>query len=443
MKKSLIIIVGLVIVLACVMPYLTGRVAESASYEFVEQLQRDKSQIGDVSIVDYRRDYYSSSTKINWVRPVKTNTQKIAITLTCDGKHGVFAFSYNCRSDNSEAYKEFVNIQLNGVDPLSISGKVSIFGDITQTFAVSAFEFKNEQDELVSILPAALSINTDRHAKVFEFSGKLEGLSAVSESGKFKIGSSEVGGTASLNQLKIALGDVVVSVDTVAIDSENDGGINIADLRLNAHSRESGEDLQFAYQLDLGSFTHVPLVDSKLLDQETSEPVQRKLTNLSFGAQLVGMNMVQAGVLRDKWQALPGSSSKDNKASMLALVPEIEALLKSGLKIDSSVSADYSEKHMQAEFELGLVGDLKFGDFLLMKINPKSFFSKLNARLSSKVPAKFLELKENSDIAVEKNPLYRKVDGVYQSDIVLENAEVDINDKRYTLEEVFELLQKK
>ncbi|MFT5612249.1 MAG: hypothetical protein ACI9LU_002759, partial [Polaribacter sp.] len=82
----------------------------------------------------------------------------------------------------------------------------------------------------------------------------------------------------------------------------------------------------------------------------------------------------------------------------------------------------------------------RFSDFVLMGLDPNSFFSKFNAGLKVSLPQSLLDTNPQLAGALEGNPLYRKTDHGYTAEMKLVDNEVDLNGRAMSVEEMLTLL---
>ena len=447
MNKALFLIIALLLVAALLLPNIIGRVAQSSTYHLAEQLNANRDEFGEVSIERYARGYASSETIVTWM----PGSKQIALSafieqpirLVCQGSHGFLSYSYQCTGENVEAYRKFVTTELNGIDPISISGDISVFGKIRLSLDLKEFQLQNSSNERITVKAGDLDFTTNKDAEEFYFSGEFDGLDAEGEDGSLAMQILKIDGNLRLNQFDIGIGSAAASVETLTLRSDQDGVLQLNGLNLEGDSKEQGTDLEMLYRLTVEQLrqTETPLANKGA--QQSSKPNDLDLSKLLMEIRFAGVNMAQLSSLNQKWMALPSESESDNKASMLALIPEIEDLLKSGLSIDSRLAADYQSKPMSADFNLALVGDLTFGDFLLMKINPKTFFAKFKARMKTLVPQAVLDVNAKAMESVGNNPLYVKSGSNYESHIELLDGEIMINGEAVTLEQMMSLLNER
>lgn len=436
MKKPLFFIIALVVLLMAVLPYVTGRIAESATYHLAAQLNHSSEQYGEVKIENYERGFRSSDTAVSWQPGIKqvalAALVKEPIRLDCHGSHGLLSYSYRCTGQNLEAYREFVKTELDGVDPISISGEISLFGDITLTLSLNEFEVEASPEERIAFKSGSVDITTNKAAERFVFFGDFGGLLAVDEAGELIIEGVELKGDLKLNQFDIGIGSAYAAIESVTFSSPKDGVLKLNKLNMVAESNERGADLEMIYSLMVNRLQQS--------ESPTATADAADLSQLLMEVSFTGINMAQLAVLNEKWMALPSDSGIDNNAAMLAMIPELEDLLKSGLTIDSRLAADYESEALSADFNFALVGDLTFGDFLLMKLNPKTFFSKFNAKLKTLIPESVLNLSPQTRASIAGSPLYVRSGSNYESHIELKDGDITINGNTMSLEQLLTLL---
>ena len=141
MKKTIMILAVVAITAFLAMPFITGTVAEKGIHQLVENINQRSSEYGTTEIMSYERGYRSTSSRFKWTPPtIYKELIDGEIVYSCDGSHGVLGFSYTCKLDSLEGYTQFVAQQLEGKDPLSLSGSISVLGNNEQTLQLAAFD---------------------------------------------------------------------------------------------------------------------------------------------------------------------------------------------------------------------------------------------------------------------------------------------------------------
>lgn len=433
MKKLLVLVLVVALFVALFMPYVTGRVAEDATLQLASQVNANSAEYGQLEVLQYERGYGSTQSNFSWspggsYGAVMSSLFGDPVEYSCEGDHGVLAYNYQCRPLNVQAYQEFVEQELDGKDPLTISGSVSVFGTLSQTLNLEKFELRNEEQEKLSILPGQLSVKSDRSLNNFAVEGDFEGLLASGADGDFAVSGLALNGNIRLNQHRLAIGDLVLSANDIGLQSREDGNVQLQGLSMRSVSAEQGSNLAIEYGLAV----------DKIVQTEADQPVD--LNDIELDLQLQGIDMVQLGIFTEKLQAASKLPVEERNAARLSMMSDLEGLLKSGLKLNTTATANYASEPMHAKLDVELVGNLSLGDFVLLAVNPKSLFSKFKANMNTRVPKNMLEGNAAAMAALSSNPLYVESDRSYNSEINLLDNEVTINGDKMSIEELLAML---
>ena len=431
MKKIIISILAVAFIALVLMPYINGRVAENAIHHLAQQVNADSMQYGTVEISQYERGMRATDFSFKWAPGAIANAFiKEPLELSCVGNHGALGYGYQCKVLDVQAYSDFVNEYLAGYDPLTIGGGVSIFGKITQSIQLTSFEMIDREGELIKFQPADLSISMDKNLTSFDIDGRFEGIKAQGVSGEFVLDNIEIDGKITSNQHNLAIGDLTLKLSSVSLASEQDGNVRMNGLVMTSQTAERGENIGLTYALSIKNFARSANLSSEKLD----------LTNLQGEFSIGGANMLQVGKLAETLQLMSQLPEEERNAAMLTLFPSLEALFKTGLNVSAKAGADYQSEAVSGNANIALVGDLRFSDFVLMNLDPNSFFSKFNAGLKVSLPQSLLDANPQLNGALAGNPLYSKTEHGYTADMKLADNEVDLNGRAMSVEEMLSLL---
>jgi hypothetical protein len=431
MKKIISLIFAVAFIALVLMPYISGRVAENAIQQLTRQVNADTWDYGEVKLRQYERGMRTTDFVFKWDPGTTANAfVKEPLEFSCVGSHGALRYSYQCNVLDVPAYTDFVNEYLAGYDPLTIGGNVSVFGTITQSIALTSFEMVDREGELIKFQPASLSISMDESLTALDINGTLEGIKAQGVDGEFVVDNIEIDGKIRTNQHSLAIGGLRLKLGSVSLTSEQDGKVRMNGLVMTSQTEESGENIALAYALSIKSFERSADASSEKLD----------FTNLQGEFSIGGANMVQIGKLAKTFQLMSQLPERERKAAMLTLFPSLEGLFKTGLNVSATAGADYKSKAVSGNADIALVGDLRFSDFLLMSLDPNSFFSKFDAGLKVSLPQPLLDANPQLESALVGNPLYSKTEQGYTADMTLADNEVDLNGRAMSIEEMLSLL---
>jgi hypothetical protein len=428
MKKLIIGFVILAIFVLLLMPYITGRVAESTTLQLAAQINQNYPEYGELTVLDYQRGIRSTQSGFSWKPSQLSKAQfKPQIVFRCDGNHGVFSYSYDCQLENAERYTEFVDQLLDGIDPLTISGSVNVLGDISHSIHLDAIDV-DKNGEVIRVLPAFISVVSDKKLATFAIKGEFRGVEVKGSDGSLMVGLATLSGKVRQNSLDLAIGDVELAIKAITLESEVQGRIEISHLTLHTDAQELGENLGVRYRLALKQF------------KQTGVAADLDLSNLIMNFQMAGIDMLQMSTLNEKLDALGDQPQSAQNASLLALLPAFESLLKPGLKLEFQLSADHLSEPVAADLAINLTNNLTLGDFLLFSVNPRNLFTKVDVQLTNQLPLSFIDKSPSLYGAMTLSPWHIKSTQGYATDFRIASGSIKLNGKELEINEFLAML---
>ncbi len=439
MNKIIIIAVAiLAIVLG--MPYVTGRVTESITSQLASEMNSRGEEHGQLNFTEYDRGIRSTSAEVTWNVPAEYRALFAEpITYQCDGQHGILSFNYQCRAKNVPNYSEFVEQELGGFDPLTVGGEVSVFGAVTQRIDLNEFDITNEKGEEFRVAAGRFDITTDKTFKVFDLLGQFGGFSATGKDGGMQLQPVNLEGSFRVNEYQLGIGEIKARFDGITLESNSDGRVQIDDIRLLSDAEEEGENLRVGFSATVAAMSQT--------ESEGDQP--SKLDDLSLSLSLAGVKMAELAEITERLQALAqfdnqGALSDEEESSRnaqaIAMLPELEDLLTTGLTSSAEFSADHEGVPLTFNFDLELLKDLSLGDFILLSVQPQAFFSKLELELQNRIPADFIELSEAGAQAMVNSRFYRRDGEQYSTDLKVSEQGISLNGKNLSVEEFLALM---
>ena len=423
MKKVIISLACIAILALLVMPFITGMIAEKATQRIVNTTNERSAEFGHTEIVSYERGYKSTQSRFTWSLPGALKGDDNSVGYSCIGDHGILNYSYTCRIEKLEEYTKFVSDNLDGKDPFSLKGKVSIWGSIKQRLELEEFQF-TEDSKVVSIKPAHIMIDTNQKLSDFVISGKLNGIDVKDGSSSFALAKSEIEGDISLNEHGLGIGEIELAISRMTSQLKDDSVIVLEDLVLTGQTLEKGENLNMDYQVKVVNII-------KSLAGETTTDLKK----LNFAMSMHGVDTVKMGIINKKMSDFynevlnneAAEPSTEQLGSLMAIVPDLEALLKSGLELKTSLSADIAKEPASAEFNIALTDNMTMADFMLAFNSPESLLEKMSANLQTNIPENLLNKHELLKDAVINSPFYEQKGTSYQTEVKLAKDNIMLN----------------
>lgn len=445
MKKTIMILAVVAIIAFLAMPFVTGTVAEKGIHQLVENINQRSSEYGATEIMSYERGYRSTSSSFKWTPPaIYKELIDGEIVYSCDGSHGVLGFSYTCKLDSLEGYTQFVAQQLEGKDPLSLSGSISVLGNNEQTLQLAAFETKDSESSnaVMSVKPAQLIISSNMELSKFDVDGEIEGFNLSFAGGEMSLGEIELNADIDISEHKMGIGESELTLENFTMQpKQGEEGENMSIDRLSFASevQENGENLDVDYRMgaDKFSFTSPESVTKKAVDLQDAV--------LEFS--LHGLDAIKTNSIYEKFSdfyknidATEGEAGLAEMSPLLEILPDLEALLKAGLTLTTEISAKINQQKMEVGLELVAIDRLTMADFMAVMSNPASILDKMTANVKTVLPESLLSQQVMMQKSVENSPLYEKKGKAYQSIIKLEKDNIQVNGKKMTVDDLTMLI---
>lgn len=419
MKKLSIIIILILVTTLIIMPTIVGRVAEQATYELLDRLKAKSGKYGELILVDYQRGFRETNFNFSW----KENQENIylnePLTINCTGTHGVISYSHQC----SVSSIDFQDLTEGTQTPVSLTGEFSLFGEVSEIITFNKFDLHQSHNSSIYFLPTVINVASDDGLTNFDIKAKSEGYKLFTQNKKLIVTNFNLEGGGALNTHKFIIGNVTASSESVSIESANNDKFIFEGLTINARTEEQGQNINLEQKLNANTYLH-----------DKSEAVDLK--NLNFDFKLSGVDMAQLALLNEKIESISKHTKSQTNASFIRLIPVFQGLLKPNLTITTKFSADHISNQIITRAEIKLVDSLSFGDVLMLKLNPRGVFAKVNANYYSIIPQSILDKDSQSHNAVSNNAWYVKTETGYGSELKMVNGEAILNNRQLSIEEM-------
>lgn len=438
--KKLGVLIVLVVLAVLIMPYVTGRVAESASSQMVGALNEKSDQYGDFVLQDYDRTYRTTTTKLEWSPPMPyAALLEEPLRFTCLGEHGVMSFDYDCKAENAEKYTEFVQQELNGEDPLRVGGSVSLLGTAIQRVSLEPLSLTDEVGEKVELDGAYFQITSDLDFTQFEVDGKFNGARISGISNDMTVLPGSVGGSLYINQHDLLMGDVTFRFDGLQAKPKTGAVVQLSNITMKSEARENGELMDMLSSLRIG----------RIEQQDEAAGSGDEIDDLDVNFNVTGVNMKEFSEVNQKYRELSQLSFAEEfsaeqesnfNAQMLSLIPELEDLFTGDLALSVDLGAQYKKEPMTAAVNLDLKQAVSFSDFLLLTVQPEAFLQKLDLSIKSVWPNTVVESNPEMWSALPIAPYYQQTDDGYSLDLSASEKGIVFNGQTLSIEEFMALL---
>lgn len=439
MKKIFLLLAVIIALVLLVMPFVTGKVAELATQDMAAQLSGDSSAYGELDLLDYKRGYRSTSAKLEWRAPTQYESLfSEPVVYLCNGHHGVLSFAYQCRAQNIPGYTAFVAEELGGLDPLTVGGEVSVLGETTHKLDLQPFSMTNDNGETINVNASAFDLMTDNSFNVFDLNGEFGGMSVIGGDGILTIEPILVDAATSINQHKLAIGDVELSATGAQLLSKDGGQVDVGEITMSVKTTERDQFMAINSQFRVDEFSRsmgVQIEGEKDVNAVEDLDLEFGISNIDMAKLAAFVQHVQKLSPLDGKQALSTPQESTRNAQTLAILPAFEDLLIKGLVMHLGLRAEHEGSLITADLDWQLLQDLSLGDFVLLSVQPQAFFNKLDLKFSNQIPAKLIELSEAGKVSLAASQLYRKVDQHYLTKVRVSDKGIKLNGESVTAEE--------
>jgi len=420
MKKVIIPIVVLVIAAFIGMPYITGKVAESETNKLVDRMNQGSQSYGHTEITKYKRGFRSTESSFKLLFPYAGD--EVEVLYSCDGSHGVISYSYECQIDSLGEYKAFVDTYLEGSDPLSVTGSVSILGSIEQRINLDAIEDIQTDGGKLSSKGGFVSIETDPKLKNFKFDGDIGSSEFSVEDVMLKINSVELNGDIEIADDGVQLGEA----DFVAsnfIYSKSNSTLEVKAFEVDTETTGNNESIAFDY--DISAQNVVVKSDKEF------PPIKKAVINLTGK----GFDRTSVAQLTKTLQEVSeqGDFTPEQQA---VLIPAAEGLLKKGLGLKLDVDFDFDKDEMTSEIDFKLIDDATITDLSAVVFNPESLLDKLSLENSVFLPETILEFDDSLAATVRNSPMFNRKGNGFKSELILKKNDMSLNGEKVTFAEL-------
>lgn len=458
-KKVIFGIVLALVVLALTMPYVTGRIAQQATIDLQQRMLSDTDQFGDFDIQQYQRGVFSSEASFSW-KPPKGLAGLTAdrIAFNCVGDHGVLSYQYDCKVKDWAGYQEFVNQQLKGDDPLTVQGAVTLSGEINNQVLLREFRFKTESEDIVSVAAGELNIRTRPNTQRFVIDGSFDGAELKSDAMLAQLGDTEFNADLHLNQHQIVIGAASLVIDKATLADRQDAGVEIRQVSLQTDSIEREEFFDFSYQLKIAEIFQGAL--------SLPSNSRKSYQNLDMMLAIGNINMANFSKFYRNFKRIDevtsdatrsGEAKSDSNANFLAMLPQFEDLFRQGanlqsrLKVTTPTTDDEKSEDLSAELKIELLNNLRFADYILMRVQPGALLAKFDAQFNASIPHSMVVAKNESasDLAADSqvqapglsgSPWYLSEGNTSVSEVVVKGEEITVNGRRLSPGEFIRML---
>lgn len=432
MKKSIIAIACVAVAGVVGAPYITGSIAESETRKIVEEFNAKSDEYGVTKIVSYDRGFGSSTVAYEYNFPQSLSALtgfEDTIKYNCEYSHGMTGIDYTCDLKANEAYKSFIDTELDGVDPVSITGGLSAFGGFTQKIATTAIDKKMDDGSVLKLQPSEIIVESDSGFTVYDSVAKLGAFELSDENGSFSMSPSTMDWTVKPTDLGLFEGDYSMSIDSINFVDANQR-TKLDGMEISGSSIERGDKMDSIVKLQL-----------KSMSGEGSQAMS--IEDATFTADILGVNsqaLVEyqefaASIQNDLLSSLEeGNEQQVDPNQMMAMLPIIEKMLDKDLNIKMALAGDLMGKPNSMDIDVKLLQKTSFTQLSAIMFNPESVLQNFDIKLNTALNKGLID-GHPAGAMVASSPLFAQTGDDYQASIKL-GAESEVNGEKVSFQEL-------
>ena len=390
MKKVLIILICLAIVCVAGLPIASGIIMERTVKSAVEE-NNSKAATGTrprLKILEYDRGLFSSRVKLCVENPAGFPGSKTPqLVLVNTGKHGFLNVTSQTSLKENPWYMEWVNIYMNGNDPLSIQTRFSLGGAMDAVIQIAPFSIK-DKGKKIDFRALEMNVSTGKGFETLKARGKWEGLSQGSE-----IAMGPVNFSSDMYQLTEMLwaGKSAMTLEQLTINDGKSNPVDLSGLTLN-YETNVPDDKKTLTMVTNFHVDRIKLGGKPLSDWAAAFKLKQVDTAAFEQAMKIYSEiMTQAGQRLEQSGADPGAFQQILKEEMARNTPQLmgalKGLLKKGLGIEiSGLDISLPEGKVKGGLDLNLKKDLDPANIFAFAMQPEQIFAFFNLDTQLSLP---------------------------------------------------------
>ncbi len=390
MKKSIFIVILIVLLAGTGMPFINGLVMEKIihnSTDNINQMYEDSGSDLKLEIQQYDRGFSRSIIEWKIDFGLLSNIYGIdEILFIEEAKHGYKGVVSQTRLDKNQWFADFVETKLGGKNPLYIETVYPLKGDIISTFVMDSFSLDDGGNFKGKIEPARLSFSMDKAFKKIGSSFTWKGCEVP---GKLTITDIEFKTRMERISTQIWVGKTSFNLaDFQAKDSGEE--VDLKKLKMESDVNFDSQKNSLSASLGMGI---------GVLSEHGNDTLKDAFVRIGINQidatgyeRLVKM---YASMINDMMKVMGEKGFDPNKmekifqrqaaAQGFQIMAEAEKLLKKGFEIKvSELNVHLPQGKIEGDLSLGLKKDMTMAGFVPIMMQPKlaiDIFS-LDTRLS-------------------------------------------------------------
>jgi hypothetical protein len=422
MKKLPLALISLAIAGTLLMPYFTGKIAERETNHLVSNMNHHFAAYGNTEVVDYQRSYKSTQASykltLNEAPPVEVN-------YACTGEHGFIDYQYSCALQDMPQYQDWVAENLDGKDPITISGSVSALGKIEQHIDLESFSLFSGKDE-IKVAKGRLTINSNQEVSDVQVHGEFDGARLINQDADVSFENLAVNAEFLGGKTTLPLGEFNLRAEKLQLESPEEGSLSLSNLELDAWTKVEGASLSSGTEFSVAKAQYpsqkIAVEDLSWHFDVSGVPVA-KLNDLQ--QQLKTLNVSQSA---------SGANSLNNPAfNTNNFSKDLSQLLVPGLALSTAAQGVINNQTNIIKLGLELLEPLEPQDAMLIMFDPVSLLKKVAFEINLQLSNRFLASAKLTDI-ISQNDLFTHNGEVHSLSITTNKTTAELNGESMNLE---------
>ena len=433
MKKLIPVVIILALALFLGAPYITGKIAETETMKMVAAIQQDTATYGDIDVVSYDRGFRSTTAKYRYSPPAFMAAiiqSEAPIEFGCESKHGILGINYECQLQGEGNYADFVAEKLDGKDPFSIYGSVSVFGAITQTYELKAIKDLDMGGQVITTPNALFTVKTDNEMSAFNVTGGSKPFQIEDEGSNLEFGAINVDADLTSIGTMLFTGPFNVSLDKLNFKDAQEE-FSLSGFSLSSLNVENGENLDSrgTFKIESMKIAGSPINDIK--DAEATIEFNGMDTKAFAEYQAFSLDIQKKALTALE----SGEEPQIDPNAMMGVLPILERMLKSGLEMNINAKAKLNNSDNKLNFSSALLESLSFSEMGMFVAAPEQALKKLDLKLNTSLASSLVDSQPMAAAILEQSPLIKKTSDAYTLNFSSQQT-IELNGKTVTFEEL-------
>lgn len=394
MKKFLAAIVVLLIAAGVSAPYVSGLVAEREIRDIIaktNKLYADTALGITAEITQYKRGY--SSSEVEWKVNLGTMSSLYGVKellIQDQIKHEMTGVVATASLAKNPKYQEFVKTKLAGKDPIHITTRYSLTGEIETTFVLDAFSLPDGEQTL-NIKPARFVCTGDKDLKHFVMDGAWEGMAV---NGMGSLDTVSMKGDMTMESIYLGTGSAAMVIKGFKIeDPKEPFAMSNLIINYSLNHDKGANKLSAAVEYGADSFSVGDKKVEKALIKMAMNGVNATAYEELMRVYMTAFNKIvtAAGSNAQDPEQLEQAFQKQMGQIGMQLMGPAEKLLTKGLEFQiSDVHFTLPEGQVTGNMSVGLAKDMTFAQFVPLVSQPDLALQVFTLQSSCSLPKKLL-----------------------------------------------------